>query len=252
MSLEGSVIITRNDANEKLYGQRYTAKELLNGTVAPPVEADSLYRALNAKFHNLGSMGAMHQRRLEQEESRGISPKKTTISARGTLKIPGLRQQNTGGYGAPNIPPPQPYQANNNVHHPPNTYGDYGQKHQLPNTEQYPPMSVYQEPTTPLPRASQLPSSPPPLFDGQQLNFVREIKSENKNTTMPIPPPRVPAQHSKPTRARALYPFEGQEEGDLTFREGDVIIVTEKTNSTEDWWSGTLNGKTGAVSLFFF
>lgn len=267
VSLEGSVIFTRNDANEKLYGERFTAKELLNGTVAPPHEADSLYRALNAKFHNLGNMGAMYQRRLDHEETRSVTRKATTISARGTLQIPNVRQI-TGGYGTPNLPPqpnqmigyqtPQP--PNNNYYNqsplPQSPHNNYEQKQQEPRQLPPPPPDVYQqkphEPQSPLPTSNtggRLASAPPPLFEGQQISFIREIKSEIKSSAPPVPPPRVPGQHSKPTRAKALYPFQGQEDGDLTFQEGDVIIVTEKTESTEDWWTGTLNGKTGSVSL---
>ena len=37
VSLEGSAIIERRDANEKLYGQRFTARQLLEGAVRPPL-----------------------------------------------------------------------------------------------------------------------------------------------------------------------------------------------------------------------
>ncbi|KAI9102825.1 hypothetical protein DFS34DRAFT_577444 [Phlyctochytrium arcticum] len=60
VSLEGSAIVTRNDANRTLYGRKVTAKELLTGEVPPPVEAESLYRVLNFKFSNMGT-GVMVQ-----------------------------------------------------------------------------------------------------------------------------------------------------------------------------------------------
>ncbi|KAJ1979407.1 hypothetical protein H4R33_005726 [Dimargaris cristalligena] len=49
VSIEGSAIIERKDANAKFYGRKVSAKELLSGTVPPPREADSLYRALNLR-----------------------------------------------------------------------------------------------------------------------------------------------------------------------------------------------------------
>ena len=49
VSLEGSAIIERRDANEKLYGQRYTAAELLTGSVRPPPAAASLMNVLNSR-----------------------------------------------------------------------------------------------------------------------------------------------------------------------------------------------------------
>ncbi|KAJ3145129.1 hypothetical protein HDU89_007546 [Geranomyces variabilis] len=55
VSLEGSIIITRNDANRALYGRKVSPKELLSGEVAPPVQAEALYRVLDLKFGNMGT-----------------------------------------------------------------------------------------------------------------------------------------------------------------------------------------------------
>jgi SH3 domain-containing YSC84-like protein 1 len=49
VSLEGSSIIERRDANEKLYGLRYTASQLLEGSVRPPPAANALMDVLNAR-----------------------------------------------------------------------------------------------------------------------------------------------------------------------------------------------------------
>ncbi|NXV02778.1 SH3Y1 protein, partial [Cettia cetti] len=48
-----------------------------------------------------------------------------------------------------------------------------------------------------------------------------------------------------PVEVTALYSFEGQQPGDLTFKAGDRITVTTKTNSQFDWWEGRIGGKTG-------
>ncbi|XP_075454371.1 SH3 domain-containing YSC84-like protein 1 isoform X3 [Ascaphus truei] len=45
--------------------------------------------------------------------------------------------------------------------------------------------------------------------------------------------------------ATALYPFEGQQPGDLMFQAGDKITVTTKTDLQFDWWEGRLKGNTG-------
>lgn len=49
VSLEGSAIVERRDANEKLYGQRYTASQLTEGSVRPPPAAASLMNVLNSR-----------------------------------------------------------------------------------------------------------------------------------------------------------------------------------------------------------
>ncbi|KAI8806785.1 hypothetical protein BJ742DRAFT_679733 [Cladochytrium replicatum] len=50
ISLEGSVVMTRNDANAHFYNRKVTARELLSGEVDPPVIAETLYRSLNVRF----------------------------------------------------------------------------------------------------------------------------------------------------------------------------------------------------------
>jgi len=45
--------------------------------------------------------------------------------------------------------------------------------------------------------------------------------------------------------AVAMFTFDADQPGDLGFKKGDVITVTKKTEKAEDWWTGTLNGKTG-------
>jgi hypothetical protein len=49
VSIEGSVLIERRDANEKLYNSRITARQLLEGGVRPPPEAEPLMRVLNSR-----------------------------------------------------------------------------------------------------------------------------------------------------------------------------------------------------------
>lgn len=40
-----------------------------------------------------------------------------------------------------------------------------------------------------------------------------------------------------------MYTYESSEHGDLTFQQGDVIVVTKKDG---DWWTGTV-GETSGV-----
>lgn len=56
------------------------------------------------------------------------------------------------------------------------------------------------------------------------------------------PPPPPPRREW----VTALYDFDGLNEGDLQFKEGDRIKVVRKTESTMDWWQGELNGVAGS------
>ena len=40
----------------------------------------------------------------------------------------------------------------------------------------------------------------------------------------------------------AMYTYESSEQGDLSFQQGDVVVVTRKEG---DWWTGVVSGKTG-------
>ena len=63
----------------------------------------------------------------------------------------------------------------------------------------------------------------------------------------PPPPPLKPKPKIEPPKQYvvALYDFEAQADGDLSFRAGDRIEVVEKTASSEDWWTGKLDGVQG-------
>lgn len=64
----------------------------------------------------------------------------------------------------------------------------------------------------------------------------------------PPPPKPKPARLSNQPPAEtctALYDYEAQAEGDLSFTTGDVIEITQRTNNENEWWSGKCNGKQG-------
>ncbi|KAG0683029.1 DUF500 super [Pichia californica] len=46
-------------------------------------------------------------------------------------------------------------------------------------------------------------------------------------------------------KAVALYSFAGQQDGDLPFKKGDLITIIQKSNSTDDWWTGRIGNVEG-------
>jgi amphiphysin len=66
----------------------------------------------------------------------------------------------------------------------------------------------------------------------------------SKKKPPPPPPKRMPSQQFE--YVTALYDFNGEGEGDLSFREGDRIRIVKKTGSVNDWWEGELRGSRGS------
>ncbi|CRK38346.1 hypothetical protein BN1708_007735 [Verticillium longisporum] len=53
-----------------------------------------------------------------------------------------------------------------------------------------------------------------------------------------------PAQ-LRQNEAVAVFTFDADQPGDLGFKKGEVITVTKKTDSANDWWTGQIGGRTG-------
>jgi hypothetical protein len=66
-----------------------------------------------------------------------------------------------------------------------------------------------------------------------------------KKKPPPPPPPKRIQSAPNVQYVTAMYGFEGQEQGDLSFKEGDRIKVLKKTGDVNDWWDGELNGWKG-------
>jgi amphiphysin len=48
-----------------------------------------------------------------------------------------------------------------------------------------------------------------------------------------------------PEKAEALYDYEAQAAGDLSFSTGDVIEITQRGATENEWWTGSVNGRQG-------
>lgn len=84
--------------------------------------------------------------------------------------------------------------------------------------------------------------SPAPLTSS--VSSVASIVSKKKPPPPPPKPKRI-ASHQNTIYVVALYSFDGQESGDLSFEEGERIRVVKKTESTDDWWEGECRGQKG-------
>ncbi|GAB5576289.1 intersectin-1 isoform X3 [Prionailurus iriomotensis] len=80
-------------------------------------------------------------------------------------------------------------------------------------------------------------SSPSPVL-GQGIDSgSSESPASLKRVASPAAKPAVSGEEFI-----AMYTYESSEQGDLTFQQGDVILVTKKDG---DWWTGTVGDKSG-------
>ncbi len=202
VSLEGSAIIERRDANEKLYGTRYTAQQLLTGSVSPPPQAGPLMDILNSRvFSGMRAGASVSDESIYNDvpvysDSRDDFDRfNSSTSGNGPA---GPRRTNT--WQDETYDRDQGYNA-------PSRAGTFSSSHNNHNSSNN---GYYDNPPSDRKQAPGRPSAPKPTFN--------TAASLNKN------------------EAIALYNFDADQPGDLGFKKGDVITVLKKTESDNDWW----------------
>ncbi|KAH7921962.1 BAR-domain-containing protein [Leucogyrophana mollusca] len=98
----------------------------------------------------------------------------------------------------------------------------------------------------PPPPGQQAHAAPPPPYTASS-NGVSAAAAAAAAKRPPPPPPLKPKPKPEPAveYVTALYDFDAQAAGDLSFKTGDKIEIVTKTDSQDDWWTGRLNGAEG-------
>ncbi|XP_059056123.1 endophilin-A isoform X9 [Achroia grisella] len=81
---------------------------------------------------------------------------------------------------------------------------------------------------------------------------IEGIHDLNNASPLPSPiksPARTPVVPTKGPCCTALYDFEPENQGELGFKENDVITLINKVD--ENWFEGSLNGKTGYFPISY-
>ncbi|KIK07669.1 hypothetical protein K443DRAFT_673250 [Laccaria amethystina LaAM-08-1] len=97
--------------------------------------------------------------------------------------------------------------------------------------------------------ASKTTSPPPPQAPAPaaRQNNIHFPPPPTRHNPPPPPPfrqqPEEEEEEQQGEWANVLYDYDSGEAGDLVIKEGQRVLVTERTS--DDWWTGELNGKKG-------
>ncbi|KAL0941782.1 DUF500 domain-containing protein [Colletotrichum truncatum] len=236
VSLEGSVIIERRDANEKLYGTRYTAAQILTGSVRPPPQAAPLMNILNSRAFNAGRTGQANDSMYNdipvyEQGHDDVVWNGRRGSGYGEGEFNNRSSTFGGGSGADEFGGPKRSSTwQDDVYDRPtgggggfgglsrsNTFASRG------GNDNY----VYRDNPSPGFGGLEQKTGPPGRPAAPKPNFASKTAMLKKN------------------EAVALFTFEADQPGDLGFKKGDVITVLKKTESDTDWWTGMIGSRHG-------
>lgn len=267
VSLEGSVLVERRDANRNFYGQNCKASSILSGRVEPPPSCDPLFRVLESRafqgrnywendqyddfyddipeFSDRDSVSSTSRRgSFRRDPPRGRASRfedddgyydedEDDHHRRGGGGGGGYSRRNDGGGGASweddLYDRPQRNQDRSQFR---STYSDNPGRPSQPKPEynrQRSDSGGYRGG-----RSSRFDYDAPRRYDGE-----RRREHEREVTV------RRHENQEKGEKAVALYTFDGEQSGDLSFRKGDIITIVEKSKSTDDWWTGKIGGHEG-------
>ena len=87
-------------------------------------------------------------------------------------------------------------------------------------------------------------TGPPPPYS-PATDDVASPSSPTQGKPVPPPPTSKPAQISNAETVIALYDYEAQAQGDLSFSAGDAIEIIHRTDNQNEWWTGKVDGRQG-------
>lgn len=232
VSLEGSMLVERKDANEKMYQSRVSANQLLTGNIRPPPSTDALMRVLTSSafqgnirargdsmYNDIpvyddshddvvwegrrgdayGQSGRRNRSNTQDNEYESRDrPRRTNTWA------DDVYDRNPGGLGrsaTTRAPSGDSFNSGRN----------------RSNTASYEDEYVYSD------RRPTRPTAPKPMF-GQKTGQAAGLRQD---------------------QVIALYTFDADQDGDLGFKKGEIITIIKRTDKAEDWWTGRIGDRVG-------
>jgi SH3 domain-containing YSC84-like protein 1 len=246
VSLEGSVIVERKDANRKFYHGNVTARQLLSGTVTPPPEADALIRILNSRVFSGNLAGANHNEMYnDMPVYDGSRDESIWEGQSGRTYGEGARRSSVGSHWSP---PSRASTWKDDIYDRDRGMDRDRDRDRFRSRDDND--SAWREAHRPDPEQTfdNYESSRSSEFQRQHFNSRYSDKGPAPGRPTAAKPIFKPAAKSPTTakpvfksaaksptlganQAVALYTFEADQPGDLGFKKGDIITITKKTDS---------------------
>lgn len=229
VSLEGLAILERREANRKFYGNNCKARNILSGQVKPPPGADPLMRVLRARAFNRNT-GYDSDDFYNDDYYDDIPENFSDLTSEmGSSRYGGTRRDrryDSDSY----LDLDDDWDEGRRRNHI-NLYGGSSNSARV--------RSLGWEDD---------------LYDSglRRQDDVDALGQRMASTRLlPLRPPALLKPNfggvakTNASQAIALYTFKGEQGGDLAFKKGDVIDIVQKSDSTDDWWTGRINGNQG-------
>ncbi|KAK9456686.1 hypothetical protein V1511DRAFT_509370 [Dipodascopsis uninucleata] len=243
VSLEGSALIERRDANKKFYGGHVTAKQLLSGRIEPPPAADPLMRVLDSRvFH--GGFSSPYDDDIYNDIPVYGEGDDDSIDSGDLYDSGSSRRRGSGGLGSGGLGSSR-RRYDNYDDDDENTDWRRQRESRRRNTSSWED-DVYDQDnsnrrfqrqhfeSTYSDKPSR-PTAPKPAFNRGLKPQEQGVRRQDSGFR----------QGPRGTQAVALYSFTGEQDGDLGFKKGDIISIVKKSDSKDDWWTGRKDGKEG-------
>ena len=241
VSVEGSVIVERQDANAIAYGDSVTAKQLLSGFVEIPSWAGVLIKTLEFRTSLPGGHKWVDDasNSLRGYAFEGIPNPSSEVSGQSSGKKKGASSpfsswgshKKSASYFSPVVRedypvPPIDSRRNSTTMFDQHFETDFNLKDVGPMKKMpdYPLIDLEADPDLGSGSATQ--SNITTEESRKEKPFSLKYK---RTLTNPLAPGEL-------GRVIALYDFQAREPGDLSFAKGDIITVTEKSDSSSDWY----------------
>lgn len=243
VSLEGSMLVERKDANEKMYHSKVSARQLLTGAIPPPPAAEPLMRILNSRAFSGG--GRAHADSMYNDIPIYDDRHDDVVWEGRRGEAMGENMMRRGGRAGDD----SNYEYRDRPPRRNNTWTD--DVYDRGGASDY--HSPASRPLTGRP-TSQRASDPVGRSRSNTAPYGDEHTYSDQKPSRPTA--AKPVFGGKPSlgkdQAVALYTFDADQEGDLGFQKGDIITILQRTDKTEDWWTGRIGDRVGIFPRYFF